>query len=270
MRHPRYKTEVRCLRRCFGRLKAGSSECAHRSVADAYRCPQLCRTFATSGTCPYGTRCRFIHYRGAAPVAAAPPGSGGAKLTVTVPPGSPRSPRVTPFIRGAGTPPASPGEIAGGAGPGSPPASPRQPPQMHSSLVPEGAPRHGGPGRSGNIANRVAPETPPCTPPRSGGSGASPRDNDSSGGNGNGSSNGSSGSEDSGGGLAKSRSRLPFFQTLCTAAGGKEAAAGAPAELAAAGAPTAPRSPKKGSPPPKMPPPAPNRAAMQRRGAVCD
>ena len=23
---------------------------------------QICRTFATTGTCPYGTRCRFIHY----------------------------------------------------------------------------------------------------------------------------------------------------------------------------------------------------------------
>ena len=32
MRHPKYKTEV-------------------------------CRTFAQSGTCPYGSRCRFIHYR---------------------------------------------------------------------------------------------------------------------------------------------------------------------------------------------------------------
>jgi hypothetical protein len=32
MRHPKYKTEV-------------------------------CRTFSTSGSCPYGTRCRFIHYR---------------------------------------------------------------------------------------------------------------------------------------------------------------------------------------------------------------
>ena len=32
LRHPKYKTEV-------------------------------CRTFAQNGTCPYGTRCRFIHYR---------------------------------------------------------------------------------------------------------------------------------------------------------------------------------------------------------------
>ena len=23
---------------------------------------QICRTFATTGTCPYSTRCRFIHY----------------------------------------------------------------------------------------------------------------------------------------------------------------------------------------------------------------
>ena len=32
VRHPKYKTEI-------------------------------CRTFSTSGTCPYGTRCRFIHQR---------------------------------------------------------------------------------------------------------------------------------------------------------------------------------------------------------------
>jgi hypothetical protein len=81
-----------------------------------------------------------------------------------------------------------------------------------------------------------------------------------------------SGSDDSGGGHAKARARLPFFQSLCTAAGGEEAAAGAPAELPApAPAPGAPRSPKKNGAAPKLPPPAPNRAAMQlRRGAVCE
>ena len=238
--------------------------CSHRCPADVYRRPQLCRTFATSGTCPYGTRCRFIHYRGAAPVPSALPGVGGAKLTLTVPPGSPRSPRVAPFMPAQ---PASPAEAAGGAGPGSPPPSPQSPAALRASFVPEGAPRAAAAAAAAIHAGAAMPETPPCTPPRSGG--------------GEDGCNNSSGSDDSAG-RARGRSRLPIFQTLCTAtgAGGKELPTAAPPSPAAAPAPGAaggagavpPKSPKKkNGPTAKPPPPVPNRAAMQlRRGAVCE
>ena len=85
LRHPRYKTE-------------------------------LCRTFTSSGSCPYGTRCRFIHYRGAAAATTVAPG--GAKMTVTVPrfpgsnPPSPKSPKTPRNADDASsTPPASPRSV---------------------------------------------------------------------------------------------------------------------------------------------------------------
>lgn len=37
---------------------------------------QLCRTFATTGSCPYGSRCRFIHSTSAG--GGGTPGSGGS------------------------------------------------------------------------------------------------------------------------------------------------------------------------------------------------
>jgi len=75
MRHPRYKTEH-------------------------------CRTFATSGTCPYGTRCRFIHYRGAAPVSPLSPDPLASLAKVTVPPASLITPPPSPTARRS--PPSSP------------------------------------------------------------------------------------------------------------------------------------------------------------------
>jgi Zinc finger C-x8-C-x5-C-x3-H type (and similar) len=76
---------------------------------------QNCRTFTSTGTCPYGSRCRFIHYRGAAAASAA--AAGGRQLVVTVPafpsPSSPKTPS-----------PCAVQLVATGVTSASPPASP--------------------------------------------------------------------------------------------------------------------------------------------------
>lgn len=47
--------------------------------------PQLCRTFGTTGSCPYGARCRFIHAAGnpGTPGGCSTPGCGGYGSDVT-------------------------------------------------------------------------------------------------------------------------------------------------------------------------------------------
>ena len=123
------------------------------------RALQLCRTFTTSGSCPYGTRCRFIHYRGATATATAP---GGGKLTVTVPtlPDSPKSPRVSR----AGDAPLGAGAPQGGQG--SPPASPVRgsPSSKPSAAAPEFVPASArlAPMRAHLATPAMAAEGPPC------------------------------------------------------------------------------------------------------------
>lgn len=73
-RHPKYKTEVRmCKRNKQIQLQALVLQLIHicllwcmlysRQTRKNYiSVLQVCRTFAQTGTCPYGTRCRFIHH----------------------------------------------------------------------------------------------------------------------------------------------------------------------------------------------------------------
>jgi hypothetical protein len=82
--------------------------------------PQLCRTFSATGSCPYGTRCRFVHYYGNLPLPEAlglgTPGRVGATgisdadlraaaMMMSPAPTSPsRGQGATPSGQGAGTP----------------------------------------------------------------------------------------------------------------------------------------------------------------------
>ena len=45
---------------------------------------EICRTFAATGICPYGTRCRFIHTPSTAPKPSTP------TCTAYTPPGTPQ------------------------------------------------------------------------------------------------------------------------------------------------------------------------------------
>lgn len=92
----------------------------HLTSALPVPCLQLCRTFSATGSCPYGTRCRFVHYHGNLPLPEAlglgTPGRGpvtgitdadlrAAALMMSPAPTSPsRGQGATPSGQGAGTP----------------------------------------------------------------------------------------------------------------------------------------------------------------------
>lgn len=55
LRHPKYKTEVSLSNtNCCIHMHKNYIDCPRLNV-------QICKTFHTTGTCPYGIRCRFIH-----------------------------------------------------------------------------------------------------------------------------------------------------------------------------------------------------------------